>query len=584
MKKQNDNSATDAELALKNGGWNDRRFEVEPAKEEIAGRKVTILRYDVSEFGTYKVSFELKPGKRDIENMTLFAGRRNMIERKISVSSSKGKTYKKEFYVAVTPYIPALSPNRCNDKVIFVSFTGLGTDDPDVKVNVSITREDVPVIWVAGDSTLTDQNAGDPYYPYGSCAGWAQTISRAAHKAAVCNLAHSGMTSNCFRDDGHYDIAKELMKKGDLFIIQFGHNDQKRRNLAAFGGYEDNLKKYIEEVRSLGALPILCTPISRVPGKDEDGKYFSMLDQYSKACYKVSKETDTILVDLHGYTFEKWIEYGEKARDYFIKGDITHTNEYGAVLIADFFLKSINGKLDEDYFYDIDEDIFFTPDKDTRELPKELPSKDVFSIEPPFVDTVGIPEYEGIKKAFRYGLLDPCVMHLHPYAVMPRAQLLMVMFKAFRLAGKRPYLNEYADISELDWDAGYVQALYDGNLIDSETVKKDGAGKLFFRPDDPLTYKEFASFIVRYMEKDVTKRDISLSECEKKAVELGFVLSEARSTDDHVNESIKNEKYRLAKGEYISRAEVYSALSLFIERTGDTKKELPSDVEVHPVH
>ena len=208
----------------------------------------------------------------------------------------------------------------------------------------------------------------------------------------------------------------------------------------------------------------------------------------------------------------------------------------------------------------------------------------MFSIEPPFVDTVGIPEYEGIKKAFRYGLLDPCVMHLHPYAVMPRAQLLMVMFKAFRLAGKRPYLNEYADISELDWDAGYVQALYDGNLIDSETVKKDGAGKLFFRPDDPLTYKEFASFIVRYMEKDVTKRDISLSECEKKAVELGFVLSEARSTDDHVNESIKNEKYRLAKGEYISRAEVYSALSLFIERTGDTKKELPSDVEVHPVH
>ena len=67
MKKQNDNSSTDAELALKNGGWNDRRFEVEPAKEEIEGRKVTILSYEVSEFGTYKVTFELKPGKRDVE-------------------------------------------------------------------------------------------------------------------------------------------------------------------------------------------------------------------------------------------------------------------------------------------------------------------------------------------------------------------------------------------------------------------------------------------------------------------------------------------------------------------------------------
>ncbi|WP_292141734.1 GDSL-type esterase/lipase family protein [Butyrivibrio sp.] len=584
MKKQNDNSSTDAELALKNGGWNDRRFEVEPAKEEIAGRKVTILRYEVSEFGTYKVTFELKPSKRNIENMVLFAGRRNMIEKNISISSESGMAYKKEFYVAVTPYIPALSPKRCNDKVIFVSFTGLGTDDPDVKVNVSITREDVPVIWVAGDSTLTDQNAGDPYFPYGSCSGWAQTISRAANHAAVCNLAHSGMTSNCFRDDGHYDIAKELMKKGDLFLIQFGHNDQKRRNLAAFGGYEENLKRYIEEVRSFGAIPVLCTPISRIPGKDEDGKFYSMLDQYSKACYKVAKETDTILVDLHDYTFKKWIEYGDRARDYFIKGDITHTNEYGAVLIADFFLKSIKDKLDEKYFSKLEEDRLFTPDTDTKDIPKELPSKDVFSIEPPFVDTVGIPEYEGIKKAFRYGLLDPCVMHLHPYAVMPRAQLLMVMFKAFRLAGKRPYLNEYADINELDWDAGYVQALHDGNLIDPETIAKDESGNLLFRPDDPLTYREFASFIIRYLEKDITKRDISLSECEKRFYESGFILYGARSIADHVNESVRNEKYRLAEGEYISRAEVYSTLSLFIERAGDTGKELPSDVEVHPVH
>ena len=78
-------NSTDAELALKNGGWNDRRFEVEPAKEEIAGRKVTILRYEVSEFGTYKVTFELKPGKRNIENMVLFAGRRNMIEKNIQI-------------------------------------------------------------------------------------------------------------------------------------------------------------------------------------------------------------------------------------------------------------------------------------------------------------------------------------------------------------------------------------------------------------------------------------------------------------------------------------------------------------------
>lgn len=584
MKKQNEKSSTDAELALKNGGWNDRRFEVEPEKEELDGRKVTVLRYEVSEFGTYKVTFELKPGKRDIENMTLFAGRRNMIEKNINVSAGRNESFKREFYVAVTPYIPALSPDRCNDKVIFVSYAGIGTEDSDVQVNVEVSREDVPVIWVAGDSTLTDQNAGNPYYPYGSCAGWAQTISRAAHHAAVCNLAHSGMTSNCFRDDGHYDIAKEMMKAGDLFIIQFGHNDQKRRNLSAFGGYADNLKNFIKEVRELGAIPILCTPISRIPGKDQNGEYISMLDHYAKACHKVSEETGVPIVDLHEFTFKKWIEYGDRAKDYFIKGDITHTNEYGAVLIADFFLKSIQGKFSGTYFSDIDEDNSFAPDNDTRDIPKELPSKDVFSIEPPFVDVVGIPEYEGIKKAFKYGLLDPCVMYLHPYAVMPRAQLLMVMFKAFRMAGKRPYLNEYADMKELDWDAGYVQALYDGDMIDPETIKVDNGGNRLFRPDDPLTYEEFASFIIRYLEKDNTKRDISLKECEKKAAESGYILPSGEREHEISPEYREKEKYQIAEGEYISRAEVYTALSMFIERAGDAKKALPSDVEVHPVH
>ena len=78
------------------------------------------------------------------------------------------------------------------DKCIFISIAAADNNSFDkqheqlsdlYRISVKVTREDVPVIWIAGDSTLTDQNAGVPYYPYGSCAGWAQTLARFIDKA-----------------------------------------------------------------------------------------------------------------------------------------------------------------------------------------------------------------------------------------------------------------------------------------------------------------------------------------------------------------------------------------------------------------
>ncbi len=594
---------TDSEISLKSGGWNKRRLaedsftKEETTSEEVKKRDVTIIKIDVPEFGTYKVNLKMTAVKRAVKGMTLFAGRRNIIDMAINLSAKddSSNSYDKEFYQAVTPYIPALASKRCNDKCIFISYTGEGCEADNLDITVSVIREDVPVIWVAGDSTLTDQNAGIPYYPYGSCCGWAQTISRYAGRAAVCNLSHSGMTSNCFRDDGHYDIALEMMKAGDIFIIQFGHNDQKRRNLAAFGGYRDNLKKYVAEVRQKGAEPVICSPISRVPAEisyddaamlKRGEKYYSLLKMHSEASRQVAQDMDVPFVNLHDYTFRRWIELGERSRDYFMKGDITHTNEYGAVFIADFFVSEIKKKSEDvkKILDDKTEPFIFEPDGDTKDLPRETPGPDLFEMEPPYVDIKGIPEYEDIKKAFRYGLLDPCVMYLHPYAVMPRAQLLMVMFKAFRMAGKRPYMNVFKDVYFDEWDSGYVQALYNEKLIDKSTVNfnsvqnsDDAISKeCFFRPDDALTYEEFASFLIRFMEKDIAKRDIPMKECYEKAKKLGFIGEGFKAKGE--------EKYVIAGGNKIPRAEVYSGLARFMDVVGGTKDELPSDAEIHPVH
>lgn len=560
---------TESEAALKNGGWNYRKFADISDYDIDKRRGVTVFKSEVSEFGTYEVTVSVRTYGED-RDISLFAGRRNLIDGNIRLS--EGEVYTKVFYQAVMPYIPALSSKRCNDKYIFVSMAGFSPEEVDkpegIQVSISAVRKDVPVIWIAGDSTLTDQNAGIPYYPYGSCAGWAQMLTRYTDRVAVCNLAHSGMTTNCFRDDGHYAIALEYMKEGDIFIIQFGHNDQKRRNLAARGGYAHNLERFALEVRIKGATPVICSPISRIPLElsEADAKelsmpaFYSLLQEYADAARDVAREQDILFVDLHDKAMKKWIELSKEAGDYFIKGDITHTNEYGALMIADMFVKEVGNALPGLEYRELQ---VMTPGQDTKDIPKELPLKSPFEIEPPYLDISNIPEYEGIRKAFKYGLLDPCVMYLHPYDPMPRGQLLMVMFNAFKMPGTRPYKKKYKDVKVDEWISGYVQTLINEGFLDEEEGEKT-----LFRPDDALTFGELSKFIIKRYEKAAY---LSQEDCLERAKALGVIKIMSAKAED-----------------VVCRADVYIILADCMDYAKEEKTpgsvRLASDADVHPVH
>ncbi|MCR5102087.1 MAG: hypothetical protein K6B41_12090, partial [Butyrivibrio sp.] len=188
---------TKAEQSLNNGGWNHRESDGEGYKTAyemwengtavIGDRQVLVFRCDVKDFGTYKINLEFI-ADNDITGMKIWSGRRNLVRD--SFDLKKGQKYETSFYVNVTPYIPALSSVPMMDKTIFISVSGMHAQ----LGKIEILKEDVPVIWIAGDSTLTDQNAGFPYYPYGSCTGWAQILECFAINVAVSNHAHSGLT------------------------------------------------------------------------------------------------------------------------------------------------------------------------------------------------------------------------------------------------------------------------------------------------------------------------------------------------------------------------------------------------------
>ena len=96
-------------------------------------------------------------------------------------------------------------------------------------------------ILLAGDSTV----ANCPTYEY-PMSGWGAHLAPEVYSwGAVHNFAKGGATTESFREEGlWYELLHQAVS-GDVVLIQFGHNDQKRGHLAARGGYADNLRRMV---------------------------------------------------------------------------------------------------------------------------------------------------------------------------------------------------------------------------------------------------------------------------------------------------------------------------------------------------
>ena len=556
--------STTAEQALHNGGWNcapSFRERWQQTLTETAGgvyvndsRSVLVFKTLVPRYGVYRLTLTVRAENGAIQDMSLFSGRRQVISRQVQIPA--GTCWEKSWYAVSAPYIPAFSAKPDTEAALYVSVTGAHAG----LSSLTVEPADVPVLWVAGDSTLTDQNALFPYYGARSCGGCAQAIARYFDGVAVCNYAHSGMTTNCFRDDGHWALIQQHARPGDVVLFQFGHNDQKRRNLAAFGGYSTNLRRYIREARELQLTPIIASPISRIPFEDR-GAPRSLLAAHALAAEQVCTELSVPFINLHDETFDRWSACGTAASQYFMPGDSTHTNDYGADYIASLVaqairrlgvapLASLCAPLPEP---------FAVPEHEVLP-PPESATGSIFAIPIPYVDAGRGKTREIIERAFRAELLDPCVLHVHPHESLPRAQLLMVFFKAIRQGGVRPYLGAFDDISRYEWDAGYVQACITGNLLDMQALGSR------FLPDEPVTAAFFALLCVRVLEKDVSRRlSLSAAVCLERAQSLSLLPAHCSG------------RRRL------TRVDCYRGLVRLQELLQTASASLSADMEAHPV-
>lgn len=173
-----------------------------------------------------------------------------------------------------------------------------------ITVNAQIT------VYIAGDSTAA--NKTDKARPE---TGWGEMLQQQFDpaKVKIDNRALNGRSTKSFVDEGHWQKLVESLHKGDYVFIEFGHNDEKKDKPAIYaspGDYKANLTRFIREVRSKGATPVLMTPVSR--RKFENGVPAKTHGEYPDAVKAVGKAENVGVIDMEAKSATVLSRYGDE--------------------------------------------------------------------------------------------------------------------------------------------------------------------------------------------------------------------------------------------------------------------------------
>ena len=301
--------------------------------------------------GNYRVIVRLGSRKAAGSTTILAEQRRLMLEE---VATARRQVVERSFIVNVrTPELappPANAPGGASVRLKTRELGSATWDDrltlefdgraPQV-ASVDIEPADLPTLYLAGDSTVTDQ-------PEAPAASWGQMLPRFfAPRIAVANHAESGETLKSFVTELRLDKLLANLRSGDWVMIQFGHNDEKSQwpqtYVDAANTYRSWLRVYLAEVRRRGATPILVTSPER-RNFDAAGHIVPSHGDYPQAVRDVAREEGVSLIDLTSMSARFYEALGpELAPRAFADGgkDKTHHDEYGAYALARMVIEGL---------------------------------------------------------------------------------------------------------------------------------------------------------------------------------------------------------------------------------------------------
>ena len=199
------------------------------------------------------------------------------------------------------------------------------------------------VVFLVGDSTCAPRK--DSQRPKW---GWGEKFAEYLNGYAVENKAVGGQSTKSYLDEGRWDKVLGMVKKGDVVMIQMGHNDEHKNSATkyteAFGDFYGNLCRFIADVKAKEAVPVILTSLSRRNFKDGEPRRSHR--DYPDAAKKAAADGGAVLLDIEQLSFEWLGKLGEKesALRFMVSvdgSDNTHLVELGATEVAEMTAKAL---------------------------------------------------------------------------------------------------------------------------------------------------------------------------------------------------------------------------------------------------
>lgn len=230
----------------------------------------------------------------------------------------------------------------------------------------------LPSLILIGDSTV--RNGRDDGQGLGALGqwGWGHVLARELDTTRVnlVNRAIGGLSSRTYRTGGHWQRTQAFVRRGDVVLMQFGHNDgspvndrQRARGtlrgtgpeteqihnlltdrpetVATYGAY---LRGYVEEIRAGGATPVICSPVPR-RRFDSQGRTLRGTSSHAAWAQAVAREMNVAFIDLDAGVAERYDALGPAVVEQLFPRtqpeERVHTNWSGAVLNAQVVLEGL---------------------------------------------------------------------------------------------------------------------------------------------------------------------------------------------------------------------------------------------------
>lgn len=226
-----------------------------------------------------------------------------------------------------------------------------------------VANPKLPSLFLVGDSTVRNGKGdggggqwgwGDPLFEYFDSS-----------KVNVVNRAVGGLSSRTYISLGYWGDVVSKLKKGDVVLIQFGHNDgggnleiakvrgsfkgigeeseeyydtvsKNTETVHTFGWY---LRKYIAEIKAKGATPIICSLVPRKIWKD--GKIVRNSNDYAKWAEETAIKEKVGFINLNELIAAEYDKLGEEKVNSLFADPHTHTSRAGAELNAEIVIRGL---------------------------------------------------------------------------------------------------------------------------------------------------------------------------------------------------------------------------------------------------